>query len=109
MDIVTLPEPIALFVAAVNRQDHATFLASFTDDGFVDDWGTTYAGRPAITQWSNREFLGAKGTLTPESASQTGDAITLIGDWRSSFANGRSSFRFDMVGNKIASMTIREG
>ena len=109
MDIVTLPEPIALFVAAVNRQDSFTFRAAFAEVGFVDDSGTTYAGRPAITQWSNREFLGAKGTLSPESVSQTGDTITLVGDWRSSFANGRSSFHFDMVGKRIASMTIREG
>lgn len=109
MTAVSLPEPIASFIDAVNRQDEAAFLAAFTPTAFVDDWGTMYDGPVAIKRWSDREFLGATGTLTPERITQDGHTATVIGDWRSSFANGLSSFRFVLEGDKIASMTIREG
>ena len=109
MTTIDIPEPVATFITAVNAQDEKTFLDAFADDGYVDDWGTRYNGRTAIKTWSDREFLGATGTLTPERVSRDDDTITVIGDWRSSFANGLSSFRFAVSGNKIASMTIREG
>ncbi|NQX29884.1 nuclear transport factor 2 family protein [Microbacteriaceae bacterium VKM Ac-2854] len=109
MTSIQIPEPVASFIAAVNNQDNAAFISAFSNDAFVDDWGTKYEGLPAITTWSDRELLGAKGTLTPESVSQKGSTITVIGDWRSSFANGLSLFRFAIDGDKITSMTIREG
>src|SRR5699024_9873689 len=34
---------------------------------------------------------------------------TVVGDWRSSHANGPSKFSFDLEGEKIAKMTISEG
>lgn len=104
-----VPQPIASFIAAINGQDNAAFIGAFTASPFVDDWGTRYDGLQAIQAWSERELLGAQGTFTVERSSQEGNVITVVGDWRSSFANGPSSFRFDIEGDKIASMTIREG
>lgn len=48
--------------------------------------------------------------MTPERVS-TGDdgTITVVADWRSTHANGLSSFAFEVAGDKIAKMTIREG
>ncbi|WP_166848158.1 nuclear transport factor 2 family protein [Isoptericola sp. BMS4] len=106
----TVPEPVASFVAAVNRHDEQAFLDAFAADGYVDDWGRVFTGRDAIQGWSAREFIGATGTLTPEEVDVAGDgAVTVVGDWRSTHANGRSSFRFVVDGDRIASMTIREG
>lgn len=109
MTAIQIPEPVNSFLAAINRQDDVAFIGAFAADAFVDDWGTTYQGVPAIAVWSDRELLGAKGTFTPESVRTDGGTITVIGDWRSSFANGPSSFRFAIEDGKIASMTIREG
>lgn len=39
----------------------------------------------------------------------SGDEVTVVGDWRSNYANGRSKFVFVTDGDLIASMTIREG
>jgi hypothetical protein len=39
------------------------FLASFTDDGVVDDWGREFAGADAIRGWSDAEFKGVEVTL----------------------------------------------
>ncbi len=104
-----MPQTVRSFIDAVNDHDEAAFLAAFPIDGFVDDWGRMFTGRDAIKQWSDREFIGARGVLTPEEVADDGDVVTVVGDWRSNHANGRSSFTFRVDGDQISSMTIREG
>lgn len=48
MTDLQIPEPVASFIAAVNRHDGEAFLAAFTADGVVDDWGRAFPGRDAI-------------------------------------------------------------
>ena len=103
------PEPVASFLAAVNRHDEAGFLDAFTTDGVVDDWGRIFRGRGQIKAWSDKEFIGATGTLTPEEVSVSGGEVTVVGDWASTHANGRSKFVFTVDGDSITRMTIREG
>lgn len=105
----TITEPVASFIDAVNRHDEDAFLAAFAEDGFVDDWGRVFTGREQIKGWSDKEFIGAVGTLTPEEVTGDGETVTVIGDWASNHANGRSSFTFVIAGDQLASMTIREG
>lgn len=97
------------FIATVNRHDQEGFLDAFVDDAVVDDWGRTFTGREQIAAWSDREFIGSHGVLTPEDVAEDGDTITVIGDWRSTHANGRSRFGFRLAGDRIATMTISEG
>ena len=105
----TIPEPVASFLDAVNRHDETAFLDAFIDGGAVDDWGRTFTGRDQIKAWSDKEFIGSRGTLAVEEVEAAGSTITVIGDWRSHHANGRSRFVFDTDGDKLAKMTIREG
>ncbi|GGR51316.1 ketosteroid isomerase-like protein [Nocardioides luteus] len=105
----TIPEPVAAFIEAVNRHDEPAFLDAFTEGGAVDDWGRVFTGRDQIKAWSDNEFIGANGTLTVEEVRTENGTITVVGDWRSTHANGRSKFDFDVEGDKITRMTIREG
>lgn len=105
----SIPEPVASFLEAVNGHDEQAFLDAFGTDGAVDDWGRVFAGRDAIKAWSDTEFIGARGTLAVEEVSTDGSTVTVVGDWRSQHANGRSRFAFDVDGDRIARMTIREG
>lgn len=104
-----IPEPVASFIEGVNRHDEQAFLDAFTDDGFVDDWGRVFRGREAIKGWSDNEFIGATGVLTPQETTVDGETVTVVGDWASTHANGLSSFTFAVTGDRLASMTIREG
>lgn len=104
-----IPEPVAGFIDTVNAHDEQGFLDAFTTDGIVDDWGREFVGRDAIHQWSDKEFIGSTGVLTPEEVAVDGTEVTVIGDWRSTHANGRSSFTFSIAGDKLSRMTIREG
>lgn len=109
MSDLTIPEPVASFIETVNRHDEEGFLDAFTEGGSVDDWGRVFTGRDAIKGWSDGEFIGATGTLTPEEVSTNNDEVTVVGDWRSTHANGRSSFTFQVQGDHLTRMTIREG
>ncbi|OLT40721.1 polyketide cyclase [Saccharomonospora sp. CUA-673] len=109
MSTPSIPEPVASFIERVNAHDEQGFLDAFTDGGAVDDWGRTFTGRDAIKQWSDKEFIGARGVLTVEEVETSGSTITVVGEWRSNWANGRSQFTFDVDGDKLAKMTIREG
>ncbi|WP_084104146.1 nuclear transport factor 2 family protein [Demequina sp. NBRC 110056] len=104
-----IPEPIASFIAAVNGHDETAFLEAFVQGGYVDDWGRIFRGRDEIKAWSDKEFLGANGTLDVREVEVEGHVVTGVGDWRSSHANGLSSFEFVPEEGRIASMTIREG
>lgn len=104
-----VPEPVASFLERVNAHDEQAFLDAFVPDGAVDDWGRIFTGREAIKLWSDKEFIGSRGTLAVEDVQTGPGQITVTGDWRSNHANGRSIFVFDVVGDKLAKMTIREG
>lgn len=109
MSDLQIPEPVANFIDTVNAHDDLGFLDAFPSDGVVDDWGREFQGREAIKAWSDKEFIGATGILTPEEVTVDGNDVIVVGDWRSTHANGRSSFAFIIDGDKLSRMTIREG
>lgn len=102
-----IPEPVGSFIAAVNRHDEPAFLAAFGAEGFVDDFGRIFTGPDEIKAWSDVEFIGARGTMDVESVEAEGETITVIADWRSTHANGRSEFTFETDGEQLRSMRIR--
>ena len=101
-----LPTPVARLVEAVNDGDTEAFLALFPTDGRVDDWGRSFDGHAAIRGWSEREFTGASGTLTPREATIEGDFVTVDADWKSSFYSGDSRFVFVLKGEQVREMRI---
>ncbi|GGM36953.1 nuclear transport factor 2 family protein [Microbacterium saperdae] len=105
----SLPPLLADFIESVNAHDAEAFIAAFATDGVVDDWGREFVGPEAIVRWSDREFIGSAGTLRVISITRHGQQTVVVGDWRSTHANGVSAFTFDVAGDKISRMTIREG
>ena len=57
-ELPTLPKPVQALVDAANRGDTPAFLAGFTPDGVVDDWGREFRGPADIQGWSDAEFIG---------------------------------------------------
>jgi hypothetical protein len=103
----SLPEPVARLLEAANRHDTDGFLASFTEDGVVDDWGREFAGADAIRGWSDAEFIGVEVTLAVTAASIDGDVTTITAQVGGSGFNGPSTFTFAVRDERVARMTIR--
>lgn len=105
-----LPESVQASIDATNRGDLPGFLATFTDDGAVDDWGRVFAGPEKITEWSNNEYIGKNVTLdvTSSTVNADGAEAVVIATVGGDGFNGPSTFTYALTGNKVSRMTIRE-
>jgi hypothetical protein len=104
----TPPDPVAAAIDAVNRGDTDSFLAAFADDGTVDDFGREFTGHPAIRGWSDGEFIGQNATLAVTSVSDAAEGVVVVAQVGGDGFNGPSTFTFDLDGDQVARMTIRE-
>jgi hypothetical protein len=104
----SLPHPVERLLKAANEHDRAAFLASFTEDGVVDDWGREFAGAEAIEGWSEREFIGVDVTLDVKEASTSGDETTVGAEVGGRGFNGPSHFTFRVREDLVERMTIRQ-
>jgi len=105
-DLPSLPAPVTAFVDAINRADTDAFVALFTEDGLIDDWGTKYRGRSGARQWAGSDAIGAGARMTLLSADTDGQTVTTRFDWRSQVFNGESTGIFTVRGDELASFVI---
>ena len=103
-----IPEPVARLLNAAGDHDTDAFLAAFTPDGVVDDWGREFTGADAIRSWSYSEFIGARVSLDVRNVGQPGDTTVVTAEVGGDGFNGPSHFSFVVAGDRIARMTIRE-
>lgn len=102
-----LPPALENFVKAVNDGDTEKFLSFFdVENGVVNDWGRRLVGHEAIKGWSDKEFIGAKGKMTPTKVEKSGEEYRVFADWKSNFYSGASLFIFTLSGDKIKEMRI---
>ena len=103
-----LPQPVERLLKAANDHDRAAFLASFSEDGVVDDWGREFAGAVAIEGWSEREFIGVDVTLDVRDVSTSGDDTIVGAEVGGRGFNGPSHFTFTVRDDLVERMTIRQ-
>jgi hypothetical protein len=103
-----LPPPVARLLEAANGHDTDAFLASFTEDGVVDDWGREFEGADAIRGWSDREFIGVDVNLIVIAVTTEDGQTVVSADVGGDGYNGPSHFRFEVRGDRVARMTIRQ-
>lgn len=102
-----LPDPVAAALEAANANDTAAFLACFTPDGVVDDWGREFRGPDEIREWSNREFIGVHVSLDVTGVDREDGSTTVTATVGGEGFNGPSHFTFDVRGDRVTRMTIR--
>jgi hypothetical protein len=73
-----LPHIVAIALAAANAGDTEAFLGCFTEADFVDDWGRRFAGREAIRDWSDGEFIGVNVSLKVTGQTTTSGRTTTV-------------------------------
>jgi ketosteroid isomerase-like protein len=98
---------VQALIDAANANDIDAFLAGFTEDGVVDDWGREFRGAQRITAWSDAEFIGKQVSLEVEDVQQKGGEIVVTAQVGGKGFNGPSHFSFQVAGDKVSRMTIR--
>jgi hypothetical protein len=102
-----VPDPVARLLRAATDQDIDAFLAGFTGDGVVDDWGREFTGTDAIRSWSDNEFIGKRVSLDVREVTQDGATTVVTAQVGGDGFNGPSHFSFEVRGDYVARMTIR--
>ncbi len=101
-----VPVPVERFVAAINGADTDAFVACFTDDGYVDDWGRVLRSPQGIRRWAGSDAIGAGARMTILAADTEGDTVSTRFSWSSRVFNGESTGIFTIEGDRISSFTI---
>ncbi|MDO8213619.1 nuclear transport factor 2 family protein [Conexibacter sp. CPCC 206217] len=102
-----IPQPVVTLLDAANANDLDAFLAAFTADGVVDDWGREFHGADAIRGWSDGEFIGVEVSLAVTAVERQGDETIVTAEVGGKGFNGPSHFAFRVEGERVARMTIR--
>ena len=103
-----IPAPVQRLLDAATGHDTDAFLASFTDDGAVDDWGREFSGAEAIRGWSDQEFIGVDVTLDVTGVTTSGADTTIAAQVGGRGFNGPSHFTFAVRDGRVSRMTIRQ-
>ncbi|MET0296246.1 MAG: nuclear transport factor 2 family protein [Microbacterium sp.] len=102
------PSPIAAFIDATNAGDSDAFVASFTEDGSLDDWGRVARGHDGIRAWDRTDNIGKQSHFElVDIASETEPETYLVHLKVSGNGfNGTSPFRFTLRDDLIQSVVI---
>lgn len=98
---------VQALIDAANANDPDAFLAGFTEDGVVDDWGREFRGAQRIAAWSDAEFIGKQVSLEVEDVREDGGEVVVTAQVGGQGFNGPSHFSFRVAGDKVSRMTIR--
>ncbi|WP_372969392.1 nuclear transport factor 2 family protein [Microbacterium sp.] len=101
-----LPTPAQAMVDAINAADTEAFVAAFSADGYVSDWGTVKAGPDGIRSWAETDAIGAGARMTVLRATSDGGTTRIRFAWTSSVFTGESDGIFVIDGDTLASFTI---
>jgi hypothetical protein len=105
---VNLPAAVQAFVDATNAGDDAAFVAAFTPDAVLDDWGRTFTGHDGIARWNVTDNIGKRSHFEPVSAEPGAGpgewvvVLTVTGDGY----NGTGPMTFTLDGDRIARLVI---
>jgi len=101
-----LPEGVRRALEATNAGDGEAFVAAFTDDGVVDDWGRTFRGREQIARWDAGENTGVHAHFEVQGWHADGDTATLTLAVTGGGFTGTSTFTFETEGDRVRSLRI---
>ncbi len=102
-----VPAAVQRVLDAAAAHSTEQFLAAFTPDGVVDDWGREFRGPDRIRGWSDAEFIGVRVTLAVTGVVTDGADVTVEAQVGGQGFNGPSHFTFRVTRDRVERMTIR--
>src|SRR5690348_18466263 len=103
-----LPAAIQNFIEATNRGDSDAFVAAFTTDAYLNDWGREFHGHEGVRSWDRTDNIGVRSHFDLVGV-EPGDrpdtyvvTLAVSGDGY----NGTGPMRFELRDGLIARLTI---
>ncbi|MGN6128536.1 MAG: nuclear transport factor 2 family protein [Humibacter sp.] len=107
-DLHDLPTAIRTFIEATNRGDTDAFVAAFTTDAHLDDWGRGFDGHAGIRSWNRTDNIGkhARFDLVDTAPGDTPDSYVVTLTVSGGGYNGTGPMRFELRDGLIARLLI---
>lgn len=108
MSDTSIPPAIQAFVDTTNRGDSEGFVAAFTEDAYLNDWGREFHGREGVASWNDSDNIGRQshfdvhGIVPGRMPEQYLLTLTVSGNGY----NGPGTFTFDLRDGLIARFLI---
>jgi hypothetical protein len=105
---ITLPAPVANYLAADTAKDPDLVARCFTQDALVHDEGHDYRGIDAIKTWKQASSSKYEYVVEPLDTTVVNDSVKLHARLTGNFPNSpvELDFTFTLVNNKIAKLVI---
>ena len=102
------PSPISAFIDATNSGDSDAFVAAFSEDGWLDDWGRVARGHDGIREWDRTDNIGKQSRFELVDIAEEDEAGTHLVHLKvtGNGFNGISPFRFTLRDGLIESVVI---
>ena len=103
---LTLPQPIADYIAANARLDIEGMLKPFLSDAVFIDNGKHFEGQAAIRQLFEKEVIPVKAIFTPETVREEGGNVVVEGPAYGTFPGSpiRFTYRFTLANDAIKTL-----
>jgi hypothetical protein len=108
MSTIETPAAVQTFVNSTNSGDSEAFVAAFTTDAYLNDWGREFHGSDGVRDWDRTDNIGVRAHFEllelkpgPEADSYVA-TLTVSGDGY----NGTGPMTFRLRDGLIASLRI---
>jgi hypothetical protein len=98
--------PIQRMIEATNRGDTDAFIASFTDDAYLVDWGREFHGHDGVAGWNETDNIGKQSHFEVRDARRNGDEHVVTIEVTGNGYNGTGDIVFALEGDLIKRMII---
>ena len=108
MSIHSLPNAIQTFINATNTADSEAFVAAFTEDAYLNDWGREFHGHDGVRAWNRSDNIGVRAHFDVVSfeSGTTPDSVTVTLAVSGDGYNGTGPMRFELRDGRIARLII---
>ena len=103
----SLPTPIQAFIDATNAADNEAFVATFTEDAYVRDYGREFTGHKGAADWNRTDNIGVNMKFAFVGFEQTAPgAYEVTLNATSNRFNGTGKLRITLRDNLISRLEI---
>ena len=108
MELTDTPAAIRAFIDTTDAGDSDAFVAVFTPDATLDDWGRKYSGHAGVRDWNRTDNIGVQThfellAIEPGEEPDTYVATIRV---RGNGYNGTGPMEFRLRGGLVASLRI---
>ncbi len=105
---IELPAAIRTFIDATNRGDSDAFVAAFSADAYLNDWGRGFDGQDGIRSWDRTDNIGKHShfDLVDAVPGLTADEYVVTLKVSGGGYNGTGPMRFTVRDGLIAKLLI---